>query len=125
MGCWGLSTVPASRRIQPLAQLEAHSSRIRADMRNKRDCGEPIWACRRAFMDVGTSLDLELLPWDCAQGLDDMLIAGLVVLLMILGMFLQALTSSPRADAECQLDTDAEVPTTPAQIEEDPQVLAA
>lgn len=54
-----------------------------------------------------------------------MLIAGLIVLLMILGLFLQALTSSPRAESECQIDTEAEVPTTAAQVEEERQVLAA
>lgn len=54
-----------------------------------------------------------------------MLIAGLVVLLLILGMFLQALTSSPRSESECQSDTDDAVPSTPARVKEDTKVVAA
>jgi hypothetical protein len=54
-----------------------------------------------------------------------MLIAGLVVFLFILGLFLQALTSSPQAEPEWQIDTDAEVPATSAHAEEDSSVVTA
>lgn len=54
-----------------------------------------------------------------------MMIAGLVLLLFILGLFLQALTSSPRAEAEWQFDTDAELPTTPSHAEEESTAVAA
>lgn len=55
-----------------------------------------------------------------------MLIAGLIVLLFILGLFLQALTSGPKADAEWQSDTDGEFATTPAaHSEEESTVIAA
>lgn len=42
-----------------------------------------------------------------------MLVAGIVILLLIVGMFLQALTMSPRRDVEWQMDTEDEFPTTP------------
>ena len=54
-----------------------------------------------------------------------MLIAGLAVLLLILGMFLQALTSSPRNETEWQSDTDDVVPATPAPVEDDSHAVAA
>lgn len=54
-----------------------------------------------------------------------MLIAGLAVFLLILGMFLQALTSSPRNESECQGDTDDVVPATPAPVEDDTHTVAA
>jgi hypothetical protein len=54
-----------------------------------------------------------------------MMIAGLVVLLFILGLFLQALTASPRSEAEWQFDTDAELPTTPSHADEDSSVVIA
>lgn len=55
------------------------------------------------------------------------MIAGLVVLLLILGMFLQALTSSPRSDAEWQTDTEPDPLTTPpeVEVEEETQTVTA
>jgi hypothetical protein len=52
-----------------------------------------------------------------------MLIAGLVLFLLILGLFLQALTSSPRQEPEWPSDTDGEVPTTPSHADEDSSVV--
>jgi len=48
-----------------------------------------------------------------------MLIAGLAVFLLILGMFLQALTSSPRNESEWHSDTDDVIPSTPARVNDD------
>ena len=56
---------------------------------------------------------------------EDMLIAGLVVFLFILGLFLQALTASPSAEPEWQFDTDAELPTAPAHDDEESTVVIA
>jgi hypothetical protein len=58
-------------------------------------------------------------------GFEVMLIAGLVVFLLILGMFLQALTSSPRDEPEWPSDTDEELPTTVAHADEDTHAVAA
>lgn len=52
------------------------------------------------------------------------MIAGLVVLLVILCMFLQTVTSQPRSDAEWQNDTEQEPETTPAHTEETHAVTA-
>ena len=54
-----------------------------------------------------------------------MLIAGLVVFLLILGMFLQALTSSPRNESEWPIDTAEELPTTVAHVDEDTHAVTA
>ena len=61
-----------------------------------------------------------------------MLIAGLVVFLLILGLFLQALTSGPKSEPEWQPDepewhpdTEEEVPTTPAHAEDNSGVVIA
>ena len=54
-----------------------------------------------------------------------MLIAGLVVFLLILGMFLQALTSSPRSEPEGQIDTDESASTTPAPVEDNTRAVIA
>jgi hypothetical protein len=54
-----------------------------------------------------------------------MMIAGLVVFLLILGMFLQALTSSPRSEAEWQSDTDEDIPSTSAPVKSDTHAIAA
>ncbi|MBS1874661.1 MAG: hypothetical protein JSU00_15710 [Acidobacteria bacterium] len=53
------------------------------------------------------------------------MIAGLVVFLLILGMFLQALTSSPRPDAEWQMDTEPEPESTPSPVEEESHAVTA
>lgn len=52
------------------------------------------------------------------------MIAGLVVLLFILGLFLQALTASPRSDSEWQFDTQEELLTTPTSTEAESTVIA-
>jgi hypothetical protein len=54
-----------------------------------------------------------------------MVIAGLVVLLVILGMFLQMLTMSPENDREWQIDTEGELPTTVVTTESDSTPMAA
>jgi len=54
-----------------------------------------------------------------------MLIIGLIVFLVILGMFLQALTASPRADAEWPTDTDDDVSTTTSHAESESTVVVA
>lgn len=54
-----------------------------------------------------------------------MLIAGLVVFLFIVGLFLQALTSGPKADPEWQSDTDGEFVPAAAHAHEDSTVIAA
>ena len=54
-----------------------------------------------------------------------MLIAGLMVFLLIVGMFLQALTSSPRNESEWPTDTDEDRPTTVAQVDEDTRAVTA
>lgn len=54
-----------------------------------------------------------------------MIIAGLVVLLVILGMFLQMLTMSPEKDREWQIDTDSELPATSVTTESDSTPMAA
>ena len=54
-----------------------------------------------------------------------MLIAGLVVLLLIIGMFLQALTTSPRRESEWQSDTDEALPSTAAPVEEETHTVTA
>jgi hypothetical protein len=46
-----------------------------------------------------------------------MLISGSIVFLFILGLFLQAVTSSPRTDVPLESDTDGEVPTAPAETD--------
>jgi hypothetical protein len=52
-----------------------------------------------------------------------MLIAGLVVFLFIVGLFLQAVTSGPKAEPEQPLDTDGELASTPSHGEEDAVVV--
>jgi hypothetical protein len=54
-----------------------------------------------------------------------MLVGGLIVLLLILGLFLQALTAAPRSQGEWQFDTDDELAPTSAPAETETTVLAA
>ena len=54
-----------------------------------------------------------------------MLIVGLIVFLVILGMFLQALTLPPSSDSEWQSDTDDELTTTPVSPENESHPVAA
>lgn len=46
-----------------------------------------------------------------------MVIGGIIILLIILGLFLEAVTMRPRSDAEWQKDTDDEFSTTAASRE--------
>ena len=54
-----------------------------------------------------------------------MRIAGSVVFLLILGMFLQTLTSSPRNESELPSDTDEELPATVVHVDEDTHAVTA
>ncbi len=54
-----------------------------------------------------------------------MLIVGLIVFLVILGMFLQALTLPPTTDSEWQIDTDDELTTTSAAKDNETHPVAA
>jgi hypothetical protein len=46
-----------------------------------------------------------------------MVIGGVIILLIILGLFLEAVTMSPRSDAEWQKDTEDELSTTSSSHE--------
>lgn len=55
-----------------------------------------------------------------------MVIGGIVILLIILGLFLEAVTMPPKSEAEWQKDTDDEFPTTsPSREKENSAPLAA
>jgi hypothetical protein len=54
-----------------------------------------------------------------------MLIAGAVVILFIVGLFLEMLSSSPRTAAEWDSDTDRELDATPDPAEPRSSVLSA
>jgi hypothetical protein len=51
------------------------------------------------------------------SGVEAMLIAGVVMILFILGLFFEMLGSRPRTEAEWQNDTEREPASTPAQSE--------
>jgi hypothetical protein len=54
-----------------------------------------------------------------------MLIAGVVVILFIVGLFLEMLSSSPRAAAEWETDTDRELDATPDSAKPRSSALSA
>lgn len=54
-----------------------------------------------------------------------MLIVGLIVFLVILGMFMQAMTLPPSSDSEWQNDTDDELTTTSASADTESHPVAA
>jgi hypothetical protein len=55
-----------------------------------------------------------------------MVIGGIIILLIILGLFLEAVTMSPRSDAEWQKDTEDEVSTaSPTRETQEQTPLAA
>jgi hypothetical protein len=54
-----------------------------------------------------------------------MIIAGTVIFLLIVGLFLQALTMSPRKASEWQIDTDDDLLTTPHASDNDTTLIAA
>jgi hypothetical protein len=71
---------------------------------------------------IGSTIALlSIRRWEC----EDMLIAGLVVFLFILGLFLQAMTASPSTESEWQLDTDTELPVTPAPADDESTAVIA
>ena len=43
-----------------------------------------------------------------------MLVAGVVLVLLILGLFFEMLTMSPKPEPEWNIDTEEEFPTTPS-----------
>ena len=53
-----------------------------------------------------------------------MMIAGIVVILFIMGLFFEMLSSSPRREDEWQADTDSELNTTVVAAEPDQPVHA-
>ena len=58
-------------------------------------------------------------------GFEVMIVAGTVILLLIVGLFLQALTMSPRNDSEWQIDTDSDLLTTPQSADNETPLIAA
>ncbi|HEY1272139.1 MAG TPA: hypothetical protein VGF08_09155 [Terriglobales bacterium] len=54
-----------------------------------------------------------------------MLIAGAVVILFIVGLFLEMLSSSPKSSVEWESDTDRELNATPDAAEAHSPVLPA
>jgi len=53
-----------------------------------------------------------LLADEIGSGVEAMMIAGVVTILFILGLFFEMLGSAPKTDAEWQIDTDREPVST-------------
>jgi len=70
-------------------------------------------------------LEFELQRLEQAGGLAAMLIAGAVVILFIVGLFLEMLSSSPKSGVEWESDTDREPNATPEAAETPSPVLQA
>ena len=76
------------------------------------------------FMGLVITQATRITPGEQVIGGRGMVIGGLVLLFLILAMFLQAITASPRPDSEWESDTDAELPTAPTPADtETPAVV--